>query len=375
MLISCVFGLNPFISTFSHPLALQIMIGQSFIDFIMEDAEPLLNFRKRGVGTGHSKTGLRKRWRKKYYFEQNLLQKFKRELSVTEFKTRFASYSPCELSWFFDTIKDELIRPRESRCHAMNKLLLWLDKLHNSLSGLQMKERYQIGIKTAYSHVQDVLVAVMKSYENKNAIRFPTISERKQMVRILKSKGSPFPDALFSLDGSHARCTGRHIRERLSFKYHFLPCFNVLFVTERVLSTICSFSIDPSSAKHDLTILREAPFFQKLNEEMDGWIIMADRGYVGINKPHLGGSTCIAPIAKKNMETVRPRYSKKYWREMNVARGECERVFGQFFHNQFSQLGRWRGQCKDTFIDFSANVVACIILYNVIKMNALEING
>ena len=112
------------------------------------------------------------------------MTKFQRELSEAEFKSRFASYSPRELEWFFDTIKDHLIRPRETECHAKNKLLLWLDKLHNSLSGLQMKERYQIGIKTAYSHVQDVLVAVMKSYENKNAIRFPTIPEREQMVRM-----------------------------------------------------------------------------------------------------------------------------------------------------------------------------------------------
>ena len=355
-------------------LTFQIMIGQSFLEFILEDAAPLLKYRKKGVGTGHSKNGPRRRWKKKYYFERNLLAKFQSELQDAEFRSRFAGYSPRELTWFFETIKDELIRPRETRCHAMNKLLLWLDKLHNCLSGLQMKQQYQIGIKTAYSHVQDVLNAVMRAYENKNVIRFPTITEREQMVHILKTKRVPMPDALFSLDGSHARCTGRHIRERLSFKYRWLPCFNVLFVTERVLSTICAFSIDPSSAKHDITVLREAPFFQKLNEEMDGWVIMADRGYVGINKPHLGGSSCIAPIAKKNMETVRPLYSKKYWKQMNIARGECERVFGQFFHNQFTQLGKWPGKSQDTFTDFSSNVVACIILYNLIKTHSVEIN-
>lgn len=200
------------------------MIGQSFLDFMLEDAAPLLEFRKKGVGTGRSKHGPRKRWRKRYYFEQNLLIKFQRELQETEFKSRFASYSPRELSWFFDTIKDELVRPRETQFHAMNKLLLWTDKLHNSLSGQQMKERYQIGIKTAYSHVQDVLSAILKSYENKNVVRIPTIEEREQMVRILKTKGASLPDAVFSLDGSHARCTGRHVRERLSFKYHWLPC-------------------------------------------------------------------------------------------------------------------------------------------------------
>ena len=200
------------------------MIGQTFMEFIMEDAVPPLRFRKTGVGTGHSKNGPRRRWRKKYYFEQNLMTKFQRELSEAEFKSRFASYSPRELDWFFDTIKHELIRPRETLCHAKNKLLLWLDKLHNCLSGLQMKQQYQIGIKTAYSHVHDVLTAVLKTYENSNVIRIPTIPEREKMMRILQTRRAPLPHAIFSLDGSHARCTGRHIRERLSFKYHWLPC-------------------------------------------------------------------------------------------------------------------------------------------------------
>ncbi len=183
-----------------------------------------MEFKTKGVGTGRSKNGRRKRWKKKPYFQMDLLSKFERELSASEFRARFASYSPCQLRWFFNTIKKELIRPRGTEWHSMNKLLLWLDKLHNRLSGLEMREKYQIGVKTAYSHVSDVLMAILKTYEDRNVVRFPTISERQQMLRILKTKGAPMPDALFSLDGSHARCTGRHIRERLSHKYHWLPC-------------------------------------------------------------------------------------------------------------------------------------------------------
>lgn len=172
--------------------------------------------------------------------------------------------------------------------------------------------------------------------------------------------------------------------------------FNVMFVTERVLNTVCAFNLDQRAAKHDITILREAPFFRDLNKIMLGWNILSDKGkvqctcslktiqpcrfcsytsgYVGINKSHLGGADCIAAIARKDMVEVRTKYSKTFWRHFNIARGECERVFGDFFHNKFSQLGKWPGKSQKTFVDFSANVVACIVLYNVIKVNSVEIN-
>ncbi len=85
-------------------------------------------------------------------------------------------------------------------------------------------------------------------------------------------------DALFSLDGSHTRCTGRNYTERLSFKYRWLPCFNVLFIIERVFGTVCAFNIDPAASKHDITVLKESWFYQNLNEIMDGWMILADKG-------------------------------------------------------------------------------------------------
>lgn len=258
------------------------MLNGSVLDFILDDEDECIPYKLRGVGTGHSRTGHRRRWKKKFYFEEDLMAKFSSESTLSEFKARFAGYSPNQLNWFFDTFKKQLIRPRETEQHAKNKLLLWMDKLHNSLSGQEMRDKYQIGIKTAYSHVNDVLRAILKRYEDENVVRFPNIEERKQMVQILKTKGAPMPDAIFALDGSHARCTGRHIAERRSFKYRWLPCFNVLFVTDRVLNTVCAFSLDPRAAKHDITILREAWFYEHIDQILDGWVILADKGKLSL---------------------------------------------------------------------------------------------
>ena len=346
-----------------------MLFGETFLDFILDDTDELIRYKLKGVGSGHSKSGHRETWTKKMFFEQDLLTKYEREMRPHEFKSTFAGYSAKALRWFFDKIKQRLIRPRETPMHARNKVLLWLDKLHNGLSGLQMRIKYKIGITTANNHIKDVLMAILKTFEQEDVVRFPTISERQEMKSILEARGVPMPHAIFALDGSHARCTGRNVRERLSFKYHFLPCFNVLFVTERAMKTICAFSIDRKARKHDITVLRESWFYPKLDEIMQGWIILADKGYVGCSKE----VSCIAAVLRDDMDD-RSLFSNEYWRNMNVARGECERVFGDFFHNKFTQLGKWPGKAKDTFTDFSMNVTCCIILYNLIKVNQQKID-
>ena len=328
---------------------------------IFEDEYNFLDWKQKGVGTGYSKTGQRKKWKKKYFFEQDLLAKYSSELDSKAFKATFAGYSAAQITWFFNEIKQNAIRPKETEHHCRNKLLMWLDKLHNCLSYQQIKDKYHIGITTAKSHSYDVLKSILKTFRGSGIISLPTIPQRVQMVQLLKRRGVPMPDALFSLDGSHTRCTGRGKRERISHKYHWLPCFNVLFLIERALGTICAINLDPAARKHDLTVLREAWFFENLDELMDGWVILADKGYVGHQKK------CIAAILKRKMKQ-RNKYSKHYWEEISVARSEVERVFGDFFSNKFTQLGRWQGKSKDTFIEFAANVISCVVLYNSIKL-------
>ena len=334
-------------------------------DIIWNVEDDFIEYRKTGVGRGHSKSGKRRRWKKKSYFEQDLLKIYETTLDLAAFKSRFAGYSAKEIEWFFNKIKKAAIRPRESEMHCSNKLLLWLDKLHNCLSYQEIKEKYQIGTATAKGYINDVLKAIFKSFENKNVVAFPTEAQRHVMVEILKSKGSPVPGVLFAIDGSHQRCTGRHIKERVSHKYRWLPCFNVTFIIERAMGTVCAFNIDPAATKHDITILRESWFYQHLDEILGGWIMLADKGYVGVHKD---GIKSIAAVLRKDMR-ARKNFSSKYWHEVNVARSDVERIFGDFFYNKFTQLGRWPGKSKQTFLDFSSNVIGCIILYNSIKTN------
>ena len=328
-----------------------------------DDHHHFINYKKKGVGTGHSQSGTRKKWKKKQFFEQDLLNKFKTELTKEDFCSKFGGYSACDIEWFFNTIYKHALRPKETFVHCRNKLLLWLDKIHNCLSYKQIRFNYKIGIKTALSHIEDILKAIIKSYKNKDVVTFPTQKQRVQMVQILKQKNAPMPHAIFTLDGSHARCTGRNTTERLSHKYHWLPCFNVLFVIERVFYTICAFNLDKSARKHDLTVLRESWFYQNLDEIMNGWIILADKGYIGVQH-----SKCIAAVLKKGM-TGRKHFSKNYWHQMNAARADSERVFADFFYNKFTQLGAWKGKSKETFVEWSLNVICAIILYNVQKIH------
>ena len=295
---------------------------------IFDEEHQFCKLEKRGVGKGHSKTGQRRRWKKKAFFEQDLLQLYCKILDEQTFSATFAGYKPQQINWFFNKIKKQALRPKETEWHCRNKLLMWLDKIHNALSYQQMRSKYFIGVATAKSHVKDVLQAILKSFRDENIVTFPTPQQRYKMVKILKAKGAEMPDALCSLDGSHVKCRGRRFKERLSYKYKSTTaCFNVMFIVERVLGTICAFNIDASARKHDITVLRESWFYEYLDEIMDGWIILADKGYLGARKD---GVKCIAAVLRKNMKG-RNEFSNQFWHKMSVARSESERIFSHFF--------------------------------------------
>ena len=349
---------------FIYTLNIQGITKSILDDIIFDSDDERIPFSKKGPGRGHSRSGKRKRWTKKCYFEQDLLTAFRETLQPSSFKSRFAGYSADEISWFFESIKDNALKPKESFFHARNKLLLWLDKLHNSLSWEQTAIKYYIGRATGAIYVQDILTAIIKSYSNKNVITFLTEIQRIQMEKILKQRRAPVPDALFSLDGSHLRCTGRHISERLSVKYKWLPCFNALFIIERVFNTVCAVNLDPAARKHDITVLRDAWFYNEIEELMGRWIILADKGYQGVQHE----TSNIAFVLKIN-DKNRKRFSDRFWKQINAARADVERVFAHFFYNKFTQLGAWKGKSGETFQDWALNVICCIIVYNTLKIN------
>ena len=321
-------------------------------------------YKSKGVGSGRSNNGQRRKWKKNYYFEQDLFILFQQTLDHQTFAATYAGYKPAEILWFFNKIKHNALRPKETEWHCRNKFLLWLDKMHNVLSYHQIRAKYYVGVATAKCHITDILQAILKSFKDENIVRFPNASQREKMVKILKARGVEMPDAWCSMDGSHVKCSGRRFKERLSHKYkNTSACFNVLFIVERVLGTICAFNIDASARKHDITVLRESWFYQYLDEIMDGWVILADKGYLGVRKD---GLKCIAAVLRKNMKG-RNAFSDQFWHRLSVARSESERIFSHFFWNKFKQLCNWSGKSKNTFIEFGANLTCCVILYNSVK--------
>ena len=364
------------------------MLPTSFHQLIHDDEDKPIKFKKRGVGRGHSIKGSRERWTKHPHFDLDLFQIHKEQMSEKLFKSCYV-YAPAQIDELYQDIRLELIRPRETMAHSRNKLLLFMDKLHNSLSGNQMSVKYHIGVETAFSHIRDVVEAILNTFKDKNMVTFPSVEERALMVKILAQRQDPLPHALFAVDGSHIRCVGRKNHpERHSKKYGFWPAFNLCFMVERCMGTIVAFNMyvvyqplsrmtlstlcvrDPSCRKHDIKVLREAWFFPQLDEIMKGpgGIILADKGYIGIQRDTADhtGVNCIAASYKMNRKG-RKNCSNQFWFNMAAARGVVETTFAKFFFNKFPQLCRWPGKAEKTFNEWAANVTCCIIIYNKFK--------
>ena len=329
---------------------------------LFDEEDRFIPYKLRGVGRGHSKTGQRKKWTKKSYFEIDLLRKDLRELGPFAFTNKFAGCSPADVVFIWRKIRKHVIRPRETEVHARNKLLMWLDKLHNDLSWNQVKVSYQIGKATAIQYVNDdLLPGMLTAYEGSDIISFQNEQVRRRMMAVNKKRGKSMAHALYTMDGKHVRCLGSHIKVRMSHKHKFKPCFNCLFVIERTFGTVCAYNLDECATKHDLTMLRQSSWYQNLIELTDGWIIMADKGYVGVNFP------TIAPCLKKN-DKRKKLYSHDFWFNLQTARSDSERVFAQFFVNKYKQLAYWPGKGPNAFRNWAMNVTCGIIVYNEFKL-------
>ena len=101
-----------------------------------------------------------------------------------------------------------------------------------------MADAYEIGITTAFSHVWDILRAILKSYKQADAVSFPGSKERVLMEQILKQKGAKVPSAIFAVDGSHLRCKGRNIPERRSKKYNWYANVHSLYFWDALILSI-----------------------------------------------------------------------------------------------------------------------------------------
>ena len=147
-----------------------------WLDMFTDDEHVFCNYKRRGVGRGHCNSGQRRKWTKHWFFEQDLLASFQQSLSKAQFASTFAGYKPDEINWFFNKIKTNAIRPKETEWHCRNKLLMWLDKLHNELGYQQLSIKYHVGSSTVKLHITDILQAILKSFTNENSIIFQPIT-------------------------------------------------------------------------------------------------------------------------------------------------------------------------------------------------------
>ena len=77
-------------------------------------------------------------------------------------------------------------------------------------------------------------------------------------------------------------------------------------------------------------------------------------------------------LKRGGKKKLRKKFSAQYWRNFNAARSQVERVFAHVFSNKFTQLGHWNGKSRSTFIEFCANVICSIIMYNALKKHDHE---
>ena len=100
-------------------------------DVLFADEADCMDYTPKGVGRGHSKSGVRKtKPSNKEFFAQNLFQVNLNQLGETEFAAKFAGCSPDDVMHVWNKIKSNVMQPMyESESHALNKYLLWLEKL------------------------------------------------------------------------------------------------------------------------------------------------------------------------------------------------------------------------------------------------------
>eukprot|EP01083_Nonionella_stella_P178198 628864_1 len=147
---------------------------------------------------------------------------------------------------FLIQIWSGFIKPRETYIFCRNKLMLFLNylKTKNKPSAPDMQDHWQLFDSTIRSHINDVIDAITRSYNDTDIISVPDRDDQKLLSWTLQMDPSKkFSIILFALDGSHKKCRGRNDTLLLSWKYSRMPCFNIMYVVDRVTEQIVVFDI------------------------------------------------------------------------------------------------------------------------------------
>ncbi|MCP4986183.1 MAG: transposase, partial [Colwellia sp.] len=197
---------------------------------------------------------------------------------------------------------------------------------------------------------REVSTVIRVVYKYSDAVAVPDISLQKKISEGILLSNKLLSDAIAAVDGSHKFVKGRGNLGSLSWKYGRLPCYNIMFVVERLTETIIDFSLHPNTYNHvDATMFAASRYRANLKENFgeaaEAFITLADGGYAnglyvaaaprGLENRNNPKSKQVLNFKLKNM------YPDSMWKAMVRSRMVVERTFANFFYNKFTRLSHW----------------------------------
>eukprot|EP01083_Nonionella_stella_P062412 162256_1 len=101
-------------------------------------------------------------------------------------------------------------------------------KTKNKPSAPDMQDHWQLFDSTIRSHINDVIDAITRSYNDTDIISVPDRDDQKLLSWTLQMDPSKkFSIILFALDGSHKKCRGRNDTLAVSHVLQSVMCLTV----------------------------------------------------------------------------------------------------------------------------------------------------
>ena len=283
--------------------------------------------------------------------------------NARSWQTRYGSFKPEDIKRFYNEVKKQFIKIKDTPIKKMNKLLMWINFLHSTSTLGEFCQNWCICQQTVMNYVNDVNVAILLTYKNDDGIiNSPTIKMQHLMKEILRNKNETMIDALLYLDGTHKLTVGRNDKNKRSWKYHWRAAWSHLFVIDRIFGMINAVNVGNPACKHDITVLKESNFginFDNILNDM--YYCLGDNAYYGFNKKQFAAMPKQTSYQYKLLDS-------KFMYEHKKCRASVEHFFAKFFINQNIRLNYWTMKGKKSLPLLNCTLICAIILWNQIKI-------
>ena len=164
------------------------------------------------------------------YFKIHLKQKSKKQRSWSR---KYGQFSPQEIKRFFDKIKNQFYKSKDTRLKRFNKLIIWLCFVHSRSTLHEFCEKWNMCEQTLKNYITDVNIAILLTYKNDDGILgVPNDHSQHLMNKILINTNKKMVDAILYLDGTHKLCMGRDDANKRSWKFKWRAAWSHLFVVD-----------------------------------------------------------------------------------------------------------------------------------------------